>query len=85
MRKAGVSDGTRMLICRMAMCGFSNKAIRSECGVADYRIYQAQRWGNVRKADYRDAISPLGKHVMKRLTGMEDSAQLKRLERLLLK
>jgi hypothetical protein len=85
MRKAGVSDRTRMLICRMAMCGLSNRAIRSECGVTDYRIYQAQKWGNVRKADYRDAKSPLGKHVLGRLIEMDDAAQLRSLERLLLK
>jgi hypothetical protein len=85
MRKAGVSDSTRMLICRMAMCGFSNKAIRKECGVPDYRIYQAQKWGNVRKADYRDATSPLGKHIVSKLTSVADSASLRRLERLLLR
>lgn len=85
MRKAGVSDRTRMLICRMAMCGLSNRAIRAECGVTDYRISQAQKWGNVRKTDYRDAKNAIGKHVVGKLIEMDEAAQLRSLERLLLK
>jgi len=85
VRRAGLSDGTRMLICRMAMCGLSNKAIKASCGVTEYQIYQAQKWGNVKKIDYRDALNPIGKHVQNKCEELSDNVQLKHLERLLLK
>ena len=84
-RAAGIDEDLRLRIVRMAMLGFSNKAMIAHLGVTQSQIYSAQKWGNVKKLDYRDAQSAIGKAVVERLEDISDSKLVKNLERILLK
>jgi hypothetical protein len=84
-RAAGIDEDLRLRIVRMAMLGFSNKAMIAHLGITQNQIYKSQKWANVRKADYRDAISPIGKEVARRLEDISDTKLVKNLARILLK
>lgn len=84
-RAAGIDEDLRLRIVRMAMLGFSNKAMIAHLHVTVNQITKAQKWANVRKFDYRDAVSPIGKAVVSKLEDISDSKLVKNLERILLK
>lgn len=85
VKKGQLDEYTWTRIVHMAMWGMANKAIQTELGVTMNQIYSAQKWANVRKADYRNATSPLGKEVVRRINRVTEQRVLAHLERLMLK
>lgn len=69
----------------MVMMGFSNRAIRTQLKLTDYEIYKIQKGANLRKIDYRDAISPVSKAVVGKLTSAAQRKTIENIERYLLR
>lgn len=69
----------------MATLGFSNRAIRAHTGLTDNQIQLRLKRANIKRVDYRDAISPIGKAVVFKLDGLAEKKLVEHIERYLLK
>lgn len=83
--QVGLDEYTRNRIVHMAMMGLSNRAIQKNLSVTLNQIYKAQKWAGITKIAYRDAVSPIGRAVVRRLNEITENKIARHLERLLLK
>lgn len=69
----------------MASTGFSYRAMRAETNLSSYEIAKQLRYLGIRLRHYRDATSPIGKHVVRKISYLADRHIVDHIERHLLK
>lgn len=85
MREEGVSMTPDRMCEWMVMWGFSNRAIRNKLKLTDYQITKIQKEAKIRKADYRDMLTPVAKAVVQRLDALSERRLVEHVEKYLLK
>ena len=73
------------MIWAYATLGLSNRAMRNNLGVSDYQISRVLKKAGVKRVDYRDAVNPVGKAVVRKLDDMSERMLVDHLEKHLIK
>ena len=68
-----------------AQLGFSNRLIRKHLGYTDYQIQRRLKRANIKRVDYRDGLSAIGKAVVQKLDAISERKLVQHIERYLLK